>query len=559
MPSAGNRDARQLTALMIAPDRDLARRFEESAAAARGFQILADLKSYPSQQTLDIRLRQLRPEVVLLDLATDLEEAVGLVRSVTAANPDTRVIGLHVRNDPAAIVRSLRQGASEFLCAPFEAAIQEQALARIRRLIEPRIQSPQAAGTVAVFASAKPGSGASTLAAQTAFALRRAAAGRVLLADLDAMSGTVTFYLKAGRPAAGVIEVRHGIDVLPAGMTPGDSLDIASLRELIARARQEYSWVLLDLPAIFHRATLLALPEADLAFLVTTSELPSLAPGAQGDRPAGTARLRQRPRAGPGEPRSQGAAGSAPSDVQKILAAPVHYSFPNDYSSLDRALAEGEPLAADCDLGRAIERVCRGAGRSRRGRTPRIRRRKPRACRHGGPSMNVRPSKRRGTENARPTWDQRILQNAGRPRSSLKPEYQELKFTLHRKLVDKINLEALATIDNQRVRGEVRQALISAHRRRADAAQLARKAADHRRSARRSVRAGAARAAAGRPHHLRHPGEHAQQVYVERKGVLELTNVTLPRRPAPAADHRQDRLARWDAASTNRRPWWTPG
>ena len=46
-------------------------------------------------------------------------------------------------------------------------------------------------------------------------------------------------------------------------------------------------------------------------------------------------------------------------------------------------------------------------------------------------------------------------------KANLKPEYQELKFTLHRKLLDKINLEALATIDNQRVRGEVRQALIS--------------------------------------------------------------------------------------------------
>lgn len=59
------------------------------------------------------------------------------------------------------------------------------------------------------------------------------------------------------------------------------------------------------------------------------------------------------------------------------------------------------------------------------------------------------------------SWEQRLLKNAGRPKSSLKPEYQELKFTLHRKLLDKINLEALATIDNQRVRGEVRQALIS--------------------------------------------------------------------------------------------------
>src|SRR5258708_3661829 len=59
------------------------------------------------------------------------------------------------------------------------------------------------------------------------------------------------------------------------------------------------------------------------------------------------------------------------------------------------------------------------------------------------------------------SWEQRLLKNSGRQKANLKPEYQELKFTLHRKLVDKINLEALATIDNQRVRGEVRQALIS--------------------------------------------------------------------------------------------------
>jgi pilus assembly protein CpaF len=59
------------------------------------------------------------------------------------------------------------------------------------------------------------------------------------------------------------------------------------------------------------------------------------------------------------------------------------------------------------------------------------------------------------------SWDQRLLRSSSQPRGNLKPEYQELKFTLHRKLLDKINLEALATIDNQRVRTEVRQAVIS--------------------------------------------------------------------------------------------------
>ena len=37
----------------------------------------------------------------------------------------------------------------------------------------------------------------------------------------------------------------------------------------------------------------------------------------------------------------------------------------------------------------------------------------------------------------------------------------ELKITIHRLLLDKINLEALAMIDNQRVRTEVRQAVIA--------------------------------------------------------------------------------------------------
>ena len=56
-------------------------------------------------------------------------------------------------------------------------------------------------------------------------------------------------------------------------------------------------------------------------------------------------------------------------------------------------------------------------------------------------------------------WEQRLMGRRPGARGALKPECQQLKFTLHRKLLEKINLEALATIENQRVRAEVRQAL----------------------------------------------------------------------------------------------------
>ncbi|MBI3695094.1 MAG: CpaF family protein [Acidobacteria bacterium] len=67
-------------------------------------------------------------------------------------------------------------------------------------------------------------------------------------------------------------------------------------------------------------------------------------------------------------------------------------------------------------------------------------------------------------ETSRPgelSWEQRLRRSAGRSKHTLSPEYQELKFTLHRKLLDKINLEALSSIDNQKLRNEVRSALMS--------------------------------------------------------------------------------------------------
>src|SRR5574340_530662 len=42
---------------------------------------------------------------------------------------------------------------------------------------------------------------------------------------------------------------------------------------------------------------------------------------------------------------------------------------------------------------------------------------------------------------------------------SYSPEYQEFKFTLHRKLLDRINLEALSSIAGERVRAESRAAV----------------------------------------------------------------------------------------------------
>jgi pilus assembly protein CpaF len=57
-------------------------------------------------------------------------------------------------------------------------------------------------------------------------------------------------------------------------------------------------------------------------------------------------------------------------------------------------------------------------------------------------------------------WEQRLLRTPPTP-APLNPEYQELKFKLHHKLLDRINLEVLAGIEDDRIRGEVRDAVLA--------------------------------------------------------------------------------------------------
>ena len=60
----------------------------------------------------------------------------------------------------------------------------------------------------------------------------------------------------------------------------------------------------------------------------------------------------------------------------------------------------------------------------------------------------------RTDKNRETGWVNRLFN-----REDSTPEYQELKFTLHRKLLDRINLEALSSMAGERVRGTVRAAV----------------------------------------------------------------------------------------------------
>jgi pilus assembly protein CpaE len=362
----------ELSAVLICQDRELASAFTRSVESSRAFQIMADLKGYPPRQTLEIRLRQVQPDVVLVDLASNLDAACDLIQTITQVAPATTVIGIHRSNHSEALMRSLRLGASDFLFAPFEPGPQMEAADRLRRLKEPEPTHERELGRVIAFASSKPGSGASTLSAQTAFTLKKMTGRRVLLLDLDLMGGTIGFYLKLNHAYSMLDAIEHahrlnpaiwssmiahsgGIDILPSPDSPV-SAEVPSdrLHAVLQYARMLYDWIVVDLPAVFYRPSLLMLTEADFMYLVSTGELPSLhlARKAIGMlTQLGLTKDRYKLLVNRVNKRD----GIGLADFEKIFSSPVDAMFPNDYFSLHRVVTLGQPLGSDCELGKAVE------------------------------------------------------------------------------------------------------------------------------------------------------------------------------------------------------------
>lgn len=368
----------QLTALLIAPNRELADQFTESLHETRAFQIVGDLKSYPTVAALEAKLRQLRPDVVLLDLVSNLQLAGEMIPVISSSQPPVQVVGLHLWSDSQAIVSSLRLGASEFLHAPFSAATQKEAVARLCRLRQPETEGASEVGKILVFSSTKPGSGASTLAAQTAFALRKRTGKRILLADFDLMGGTLAFYLKLASnyslldalqhaermdPAlwSELTVDSHGVDILTAPEMPyTQPVDQARLHHVLEYAKRLYDWVILDLPSIFHHISLVSLSESDSGFLVSTSELSSLhltrkAVGLLTQ--LGIERERYQVIVN----RSAKSDNMGLSEYGKLFGCRVPSLMPNDYFSLHRAVTLGQPLR-EGDLGRVIDSFAASLG-----------------------------------------------------------------------------------------------------------------------------------------------------------------------------------------------------
>jgi CheY-like chemotaxis protein len=129
-----------------------------------------------------------------LDVGSDQGRGLALVRALREIG--IPVVVLDKANDPDLILSCLRQGAAEYLYPPFSVDQLRQALARLAKRAQAAITQARSGGEVYCLMRGKSGSGTTTLACNLAFQIQELNFQKVLLGDLDPLTGTIAFLLK---------------------------------------------------------------------------------------------------------------------------------------------------------------------------------------------------------------------------------------------------------------------------------------------------------------------------------------------------------------------------
>ena len=250
-----------------------------------------DLNAYPMRHQLGEVVLAETPNLCLLEIGEPGDAGIGIIPDLLRIDAKLPIIVVLPSNDPELVLRCLRQGASDFLIPPFTADQVEGALQKVARL-KPNL-SASGAGKVYCIMPAKGGCGASTIASNLAYQMKRGDK-RILLADLDPLAGTLSFLLKIKSNYSfmdalarshdidadlwkAVVTTRQGVDVLlsPEVMTEGMS-ELKDATSIIEYARGTYDLVVLDTGGVYGDWNLSQAQLADEILLVTTNELTAL-------------------------------------------------------------------------------------------------------------------------------------------------------------------------------------------------------------------------------------------------------------------------------------------
>ena len=337
---------------------------------------LSRLQLYPSPRDLTGVIGSRITNLVLLDAVSDRDLSLQLLEELGRMGASVRVVALLGSNDPDFILRCLRAGAADFLIQPFTAEQVEAAfgkLARAQSVVDGAGGGADTAKIIAVM-PAKGACGATTVASNLAFQWKRAGGKRVLLVDLDPLTGNLSFLLKVkssysfldalqrageldGDLWSTMVKQVNGVDVLLA-----PELMLANIQELrdpspiLEYARHAYDVVVLDTSGVYGEWNLNVARQASELLLVTTNELPALQAAQRALSYLDTNRIgRWKIRLIVN--RYLRDMGLSREVIGTALHTEVFDTLSSDYEGVQKSLLDGKPIPTSSLLGKGIAQL----------------------------------------------------------------------------------------------------------------------------------------------------------------------------------------------------------
>jgi len=345
------------------------------------------LQAYPSPRDLPNLLSSGSTHLVFLDTTGDRDQALQLIEEVGRMGGHVPIIAILAGNEPDFILRCLRAGASDFLILPLTAEQLDAAFGKLSRAqpAQEAAGGKEPAKTIAVM-PAKGACGATTVACNLAFQWKRTSGKKVLLVDMDPLTGNLSFLLKVKSVYSfldalqrsneldadlwgAMVRPVHGVDVLLAPELMLDqNQDLRDPSPILEYARHAYDVVILDASSVYTEWNLNIARAANELLLVTTNELPALQAAQRALSYLDTNRIgRWKIRLVVNRYRRD--VGVSLEVIGTALHTEVFETLPSDYDAVQKALLDGKPIPASTPFGKGmVEMVDRLGGKSQPGK-----------------------------------------------------------------------------------------------------------------------------------------------------------------------------------------------
>ena len=373
-PLSGN----VLSIALICPQ-DSRRRTIASALGVSHAAIVREYPAYPlSLKEMPRMLGEKAFDAVIIDIESDLEYALELVEFV-ASNSAATVMVYSARMDPNVMMRAMRAGAREFVADPIDGTALSDALARAGSRRQGTGKAKKAGGKVLVFLGGKGGSGVTTVACNFAVALVQECQQSAVLIDLDLPLGDAALSLGLTTQFSTADAIQNadrmdsnfftklltthssGLPVLAApGRFPHVQAGNDAIEKMLAVARQDFGYVIIDAGSRFDLTDANWFGRADTAYLVMQAGIPELRNSHR--------LISEFFKSGTPELEIvlnryvKSSMGVDEEHIEKALTRPIKWKIPSDYYNVRRMQNEAIPLALDdSSVARVLQDMARAA------------------------------------------------------------------------------------------------------------------------------------------------------------------------------------------------------